>query len=141
VAEVERITTSVARSQGTIQDFQRLDAVARELDVVTHELNDLKARKTAEEAEIAALQRSVQELRGQLKSYEEAWTLRRAFMRQPDAIHADIRGAEANLDQKTAALTAVCTASRPCCSTPTAFCGHCCGPFSPLRSSGPIGKS
>lgn len=106
-AEVERITTAVARSQLIIEDFQRLDAVARELDLVTRELNDLYARKTAQEAEIAALQRSVQEFRGQLKAYEEAWALRRPFMRQPDAIRADIRGAEANINQKTAALTAV----------------------------------
>jgi chromosome segregation ATPase len=106
-AEVERITTAVARSQRIIEDFQRLDAVARELDFVTRELNDLNARKIAQEAEIAALQRSVQEFRRQLKAYGEAWPLRRPFMRQPDAIRADIRGAEANINQKTAALTAV----------------------------------
>jgi predicted nucleic acid-binding Zn-ribbon protein len=106
-AEVERITTAVSRSQRIIEDFQRLDAVARELDFVTRELNDLKARKAAHEAEIAALQRGVQELRGQLKAYEEAWALRRAFMRQPEAIRADIHGAEANINQKTPELTTV----------------------------------
>jgi predicted nucleic acid-binding Zn-ribbon protein len=105
--EVERITTAVARSQRIIEDFQRLDAVARELDLVTRELNDLKERKAAQEAEISALQRSVQELRRQLKAYEEAWALKRPFMRQPDAIRADIRGTDANINQKTAALTAV----------------------------------
>jgi hypothetical protein len=106
-ADIERITASVARSQRIIEDFQRLDAVTQELDLVTSERNDLDARKTAQEAVIAALRRNIQELRGQLQTHNEAWAFKRAFMRQPDAIRADICGAEANINQEMAALTAV----------------------------------
>jgi hypothetical protein len=106
-AEVERITAAAARSQRIVEDFQRLDAIVQNLDLITREVNDLEVRETAENAEIAALHRSVQELRGQLRAYEEAWALRRAFMRPPDAIRADIRNAEAKINQKTAELTAV----------------------------------
>lgn len=105
--EVERIAAVAARAQRILHDFQRLDAIVRNVELIIREMNDLNVRKASNEAEIQALQRSVQEFRGQLKAYEDAWAVRRPFMRQPDALRSDICSAEARIDQKAAEVAAM----------------------------------
>src|SRR5206468_401634 len=63
---------------------------------------DLKLRKSRCEAEIQTLRQNIQDLRGQLKAFENAWAIRRPFMRQPDAIYPDIRNADNKIAQTAA---------------------------------------
>jgi ssDNA-binding Zn-finger/Zn-ribbon topoisomerase 1/predicted nucleic acid-binding Zn-ribbon protein len=98
-SEVEPINAVAARAQRTLADFQRLDAIVRSVEINTREANNLKLRKESYESELRALHQNIQNLRGQLKAFEDAWAIKRRFMRQPDAIHADIRKADTKIGQ------------------------------------------
>jgi hypothetical protein len=101
-SEVERITADVARAQRILDDFQRLDAIVRSVEMNTREANNLKLRKETCEADLQALRRNIQDLHRQLKAFENAWAIKRRFMRQSDAIHADIRKTDIKINQTTA---------------------------------------
>jgi predicted nucleic acid-binding Zn-ribbon protein len=101
-SEVERITAVAARAQRILDDFERLEAIVRSVEKNTRDTNDIKPRKSRCEGEIQALRQNIEDLRGQLKAFEHAWAIRRPFMRQPDAIHADIRNADSKLAQTAA---------------------------------------
>jgi ssDNA-binding Zn-finger/Zn-ribbon topoisomerase 1/predicted nucleic acid-binding Zn-ribbon protein len=101
-SEVERITAIAARAQRILDDFQRLDAIVRSVEMNTRDANNLKHRRETCEAELRALRQNLQTLRGQLKAFEDAWAIKRRFMRQPDAIHADIRKADDKISQTAA---------------------------------------
>jgi len=79
-----------------------LEAIVRSVEKNTRDTNDIKPRKSRCEGEIQALRQNIEDLRGQLKAFEHAWAIRRPFMRQPDAIHADIRNADSKLAQTAA---------------------------------------
>jgi AAA domain/Topoisomerase DNA binding C4 zinc finger/PLD-like domain len=101
-SEVERITAVAARAQRVLDDFERFDTIVRSIEKNTRDANDLKLRKSRCEAEIQTLRQSIQDLREQLTAFENAWTIRRPFMRQPDGIHADIRNADSKIAQTAA---------------------------------------
>jgi hypothetical protein len=103
-SEVERITAVAARAQRILDDFERLDAIVRSVEKNARDANDFKLRKSGCEAEIQALHQNIQDLRGQLTAFDHAWAIRRPFMRQPDAIHADIRNADSKFAQTAAEL-------------------------------------
>jgi hypothetical protein len=101
-SEVERITTVAARAQRVLDDFERFDTIVRSIEKNTRDANDLKLRKSRCEAETQTLRQSIQDLREQLTAFENAWAIRRPFMRQPDGIHADIRNANSKIAQTAA---------------------------------------
>ena len=101
-SEVERITAVAARAQRILEDFERLDGIVGSVEKNTRDANDLKLNKRRCEAEIQTLRKNIQDLREQLKAFENAWAIRRPFMRQPDGIHADIRSADSNIAQTAA---------------------------------------
>jgi predicted nucleic acid-binding Zn-ribbon protein len=98
-SEVERITAAAARAQRILDDFERLDTIVRGVEKNTRDANDIKLRKSKCDIEIQALRQNIQDLRGQLQAFEDAWAIRRPFMRQPDAIHPDIRHADSKIAQ------------------------------------------
>jgi AAA domain/Topoisomerase DNA binding C4 zinc finger/PLD-like domain len=106
-SEAERITAVAARAQRVLDDLERLDAIVRTVEKNTRDANDLKLRKGRCEAEIQALRQNIQDLHEQLKAFEDAWALRRPFMRQPDAIHADIRNADSKFAQTAAEVVSL----------------------------------
>jgi hypothetical protein len=101
-SEVERITAAAARAQRILDDFQRLDAIVRSVETNRRDANNLKVRRENCEAELRVLRQSIQALDAQLKAFEDAWAIKRRFMRQPDAIHADIRKANDKISQTMA---------------------------------------
>ncbi len=101
-SEVERITAVAARAQHILDNFQRLDAIVQSVETNTRDAKNLKLRKETCGSELRALRQNIQDLRGQLKAFEDAWAIKRRFMRQPEAIHADIRKADDKIGQKAA---------------------------------------
>jgi AAA domain len=85
-----------------LDDFERLETIIGSVEKNTRDANDLKLRKRRCEAEIQTLRQKIQDLREQLKAFENAWAIRRPFMRQPDGIHADIRSADSKIAQTAA---------------------------------------
>jgi predicted nucleic acid-binding Zn-ribbon protein len=100
--EVERITAGATRAQRILDDFQRLDTIVRKAEENASDAKDLGQRKGNCEAEIQTLRRNIQDLSGQLKAFEDTWAIRRPFMRQPDAIQADIRRVTGKITQTAA---------------------------------------
>jgi ssDNA-binding Zn-finger/Zn-ribbon topoisomerase 1 len=100
--EVELITAVAARAQHDLDDFQRLDAIVQSVQMNMRDGEDLKLRKSTCEAEIRVLYQNIHNLRGQLKAFEDAWGIKRPFMRHPDAINADLSKAETKIIQTAA---------------------------------------
>jgi ssDNA-binding Zn-finger/Zn-ribbon topoisomerase 1/predicted nucleic acid-binding Zn-ribbon protein len=101
-SEVERITAVAVRAERILDAFQRLDAIVRRVKENENEVSDLTQRKDKHEAEIQALGQNIQKLRDQLKAFEDAWIIRRKFMRQPETIQADILIADGKIGQAAA---------------------------------------
>ena len=103
--QVERITAIAAQAQRILNDFQRLDAIVRDVEKCASNIADLRRRKSDRESEIQVLRDKIKDLQAQLKTFEDAWTIRRPFLRQPDAIQADISDTESKISRIVKELT------------------------------------
>jgi len=103
-SEVECITAGVARAERILDAFRRLDEIIQKVKENEGEVEDLTQRKNKQAMEIQALGQNIEKLRTELKAFEDAWAIRRKFMRKPETIQAEILRADGKIAQASAEI-------------------------------------